>query len=215
VQIWSHTLLFHLCVGNFRPVPWTYRFFSDLTCLIRNERVSRGSTTVHIRFEAWERLKRVQGSQENLKNYQQMLCILKYTAAIDLRCSPCAIHGGLSGNGKGVSPSALVFCSELSSHQSWKIISHRELAQQPHSVCSTKGLSLTPQQHCCAPSLVDMASRMSQGLNPAPPIRSRNSPSSCVRFRGTRYPPTTCCFVWVWNLVSHTEGGTKTEGVRE
>jgi hypothetical protein len=25
----------------------------------------------------------------------------------------------------------------------------------------------------------------------------------------------TCCFVWVWNLVSHTEGGTKAEGVRE
>jgi hypothetical protein len=25
----------------------------------------------------------------------------------------------------------------------------------------------------------------------------------------------TCCFVWVCNFVSHTEGGTKTEGVRE
>jgi hypothetical protein len=24
-----------------------------------------------------------------------------------------------------------------------------------------------------------------------------------------------CCFVWVWNVVSHSEGGTKTEGVRE
>jgi hypothetical protein len=24
-----------------------------------------------------------------------------------------------------------------------------------------------------------------------------------------------CCFIWVWNLVCHTEGGTKTEGVRE
>jgi hypothetical protein len=34
--------------------------------------------------------------------------------------------------------------------------------------------------------------------------------TSCVEFYNF-----TCCSVWMRNLVSHTEGGTKTEGVRE
>jgi hypothetical protein len=73
-------------------------------------------------------------------------------------------------------------------------------------------LYLTTDKYVCAS--VQGGSEIKRGLGGS---RNRRTFSSSVFFDEFWHIERvfTCYFVWVWNLVSHTEGGTQTEGVRE